>query len=68
MAFVQKQMVPVQFGGGIDTKVDPKQLQAGQLLELENGQFSKTSASDTTSSEKTSRAAGLSPTVSSSRF
>jgi hypothetical protein len=42
MAFVQKQMVPVQFGGGIDTKVDPKQLQSGQLLALQNGQFSKT--------------------------
>ena len=41
MAFVQKQLVPVQFGGGVDTKVDPKQLQAGKLLTLQNGQFSK---------------------------
>lgn len=38
---VQKQLVPVQFGGGINTKVDPKQLQAGQLRTLENGQFSQ---------------------------
>lgn len=38
---VQKQLVPVQFGGGINTKVDPKQLQAGQLNTLVNGQFSK---------------------------
>lgn len=36
-----KQLVPIQFGGGINTKVDPKQLQAGQLLDLQNGQFSK---------------------------
>lgn len=36
-----KQLVPVQFGGGINTKVDPKQLQAGNLLALQNGQFSK---------------------------
>ena len=39
---MQKVNVPVQFGGGINTKVDPKQLQAGQLLTLQNGQFSKT--------------------------
>jgi hypothetical protein len=42
VAFIQKQLVPVQFGGGVDTKVDPKQLQAGKLLDLKNGQFSKT--------------------------
>lgn len=41
MAFVEKQLVPVQFGGGVNTKADPKQLQAGQLLALQNGQFSK---------------------------
>lgn len=39
--FVEKSLVPVQFGGGINQKVDPKQLQAGQLLALQNGQFSK---------------------------
>lgn len=39
--FVEKQLVPVQFGGGIHSKVDSKQLQAGQLLELKNAQFSK---------------------------
>src|ERR1700721_1050056 len=42
MAFVHKQLVPIQFGGGINTKVDPKQLAAGQLLTLQDGQFSKT--------------------------
>lgn len=41
MPYLQKQLVPVQFGGGINTKVDPKQLQAGQLLTLENGVFAK---------------------------
>ena len=39
---VIKQSVPITFGGGINTKVDPKQLQSGQLLTLQNGQFSKT--------------------------
>ena len=38
---LQKQLVPIQFGGGIDTKPDPKQLQAGKLLTLQNAQFSK---------------------------
>lgn len=38
---LQKQLVPVQFGGGINQKVDPKQLPSGQLLSLQNGQFSK---------------------------
>lgn len=41
MTFVQSQLVPVQFGGGINQGVDPKQLQAGQLLELENGVMDK---------------------------
>ncbi len=36
-----KQLVPIQMGAGINTKPDPKQLQAGQLLTLQNGQFSK---------------------------
>ena len=37
---VKKQLIPIQFGG-INTKVDPLQLQAGSLLTLTNGQFSK---------------------------
>lgn len=39
--YVQKTLIPVQFGKGINTKIDPKQLQAGELLTLNNGQFSK---------------------------
>lgn len=39
---LEAQLVPVQFGGGINTKVDPKQLQAGQLIGLQNAQFTKT--------------------------
>lgn len=38
---LQKRLVPVQFGGGINTKIDPKQLPAGELLDLKNGQFTK---------------------------
>ena len=34
-----KQIVPVKFVKGIDTKSDPRTLQAGQLLRLENGSF-----------------------------
>ncbi len=41
MTFIQPQLVPVQFGGGVNTKIDPKQLQAGSLLTLENGVFTK---------------------------
>lgn len=36
-----KQLVPIQFAAGINTKVDPKQLPAGELLDLQNGMFSK---------------------------
>lgn len=38
---INKQLIPVQFGGGVNTKIDPKQLPAGQLLELQNGIFTK---------------------------
>jgi hypothetical protein len=41
MPFVERQRIPVQFGQGINTKVDPKQLPAGNLLTLQNGQFSQ---------------------------
>lgn len=44
MAGVTKQLVPIQFGGGINSKIDPKQLPAGNLLTLENGQFTKQGA------------------------
>lgn len=37
-----KQNVPVSFAQGLDTKTDPLQVQLGSLLELENGQFTKT--------------------------
>ena len=36
---VQKQLIPVSFAGGVNTKADPKQLPVGQLLSLQNGQF-----------------------------
>jgi hypothetical protein len=41
LAFVQKQLIPITFGGGVNTKTDSKQLAAGQLLTLQDGQFSK---------------------------
>ena len=41
MPFVQKQLMPIPFTGGIDTKSDPHQVLAGNLLDLTNGQFSK---------------------------
>jgi hypothetical protein len=36
-----KQIVQIPFGGGLDQKTDPKQVMAGKLLELKNGQFTK---------------------------
>jgi len=36
---VQKQNFPIPFTGGVDTKTDPKQVLAGNLLTLENGLF-----------------------------
>lgn len=41
---LQKQTVPVQLGLGVETKTDPKQLQPGQMLVLENCTFQKTNA------------------------
>jgi len=41
MAFVEKQLFPIAFTGGIDTKTDPHQVLAGNLLSLQNGQFSQ---------------------------
>jgi hypothetical protein len=38
---LQPQMIPVQLGQGIDTKTDPKKVQATNLLEAENIQFLK---------------------------
>lgn len=44
MAFVQPQLYPVQFVGGVDTKTDPFQIVAGNLLTLENGIFNNIGA------------------------
>lgn len=38
---LNKALYPIQFGQGIDTKSDPKQVVPGKLLELENGVFTK---------------------------
>lgn len=38
---VKEQLIPIQMGGGVNTKPDPKQLPAGQLLTLQNGIFTK---------------------------
>lgn len=37
----QTQLIPIPFTGGIDTKTDPHQVLAGNLLTLQNGQFSQ---------------------------
>lgn len=39
---LQKQVVPLTFGQGIDTKSDEKTIPLGKLRELENGVFTKT--------------------------
>jgi hypothetical protein len=36
---LQKQLLPIQIGGGIDTKTDPKKVISSKLLTLENGIF-----------------------------
>lgn len=36
---LERQVISIPFGQGVDTKTDPKQVQAGKLLELENGVF-----------------------------
>ncbi len=38
---LQKQAVPINFSLGIDTKVDPKQVQIGKFLALQNSVFDK---------------------------
>lgn len=38
---LQKQTIPINFGNGVDTKTDEKQVQPGKLTLLENGVFSK---------------------------
>ncbi len=39
-----KQLVPVAFAGGIDTKTDPKQVLPGKMLDLQNVVFQQTGA------------------------
>jgi hypothetical protein len=36
---LQEQVIPVEFGQGLDTKTDPKSVVAGKFLRLENGVF-----------------------------
>lgn len=36
---LQEQVVPISFSGGLETKIDPKQIDAGKLLQLQNGVF-----------------------------
>lgn len=36
---LQEQIIPIQFGQGLETKTDPKAVQAGKFLRLENGVF-----------------------------
>lgn len=38
---IQKSSVPINFASGLDTKTDPKQVQAGKFLRLENAIFDK---------------------------
>lgn len=39
---LSKQLVPIFVGGGLDTKTDPRLVQAGSLLELENMYYLRT--------------------------
>lgn len=41
MTGLNKQNIAINFGNGVDTKTDPKLVQAGKLLQLENGVFRK---------------------------
>ena len=41
---LQKQTIEIPLGVGVETKIDPKIVQPGALLALENGEFSKTGA------------------------
>jgi hypothetical protein len=38
---IQKQSIPIPFARGLDTKTDPKQVQIGNFLSLENSIFTK---------------------------
>src|SRR5437899_334727 len=38
---LQKQLVPLSFGGGLDTKTDPSSVPLGKWLTLENCTFAK---------------------------
>ncbi|HZU82873.1 MAG TPA: hypothetical protein VE987_08160 [Polyangiaceae bacterium] len=40
----QKQLIPVSFAGGLDTKTDPKQAVRGKMLALQNGVFQQAGA------------------------
>ena len=44
MSYVQKQNYSVAFTGGVDTKTDPKQVLAGNLLSLQNARFTNPGA------------------------
>lgn len=41
---LSKQLVPVPFGSGVDTKTDSRRTPVGKLTDLQNGVFSKTGA------------------------
>ncbi len=41
---LQEQNIPISFAKGVNTKTDPKQVMAGQLLSLSNGVFTKINA------------------------
>lgn len=41
---IQKQLIPIQFNGGLDLKSDPLAVPVGSLLILENAQFSQRGA------------------------
>lgn len=38
---IQDAVIPIEFGKGLDTKTDPKKVQAGKFLRLENAVFTK---------------------------
>src|SRR5678815_4164096 len=38
---LRKAPLPIQFAGGVDTRTDPKQVQATQLIDLQNGVFTR---------------------------
>ncbi len=36
---LQEQVVPIDFGQGVDTKTDPKAVVSGKFIRIENGTF-----------------------------